>query len=181
MKQCITCKETKELESFYTHKQMADGRLNKCKECCKKQAKERENILRATDSNWVEKEKERGREKYKRLNYNSLRVNPEKKKKVITDYINRFPEKRAATLVTQKMFREKDHHLHHWSYKKEHQTDVISLKKDDHYYLHRFLSYDSESFQYKDRNGNLLDTKEKHLEYIKILMNEKIKMGSKRS
>lgn len=41
MKPCIICKEIKPLEDFYLQKGMKDGHLNKCKDCCKKQAKYR--------------------------------------------------------------------------------------------------------------------------------------------
>lgn len=165
-KQCFKCLNIKDINLFYVHKQMGDGHLNKCIECCKSEAVKREKELRQNNE-WVEKEKQRGREKYKRLNYPLIKPSKEKKSICIKNYIEKYPEKNMAKNASQHIIKPTGYHAHHWSYNKEHYKDVIFLKAEIHYLAHRFIKYDQERMMYRRVDTmELLDTRERHENYI---------------
>lgn len=78
MKPCIRCGATKPLSEFYTHPRMGDGHLNKCKECCRSDARRR-HYQRMEDPAWREAERERGREKAARNGHLYPKRTPEQR------------------------------------------------------------------------------------------------------
>jgi hypothetical protein len=162
---CIICSETKLLNEFYAHKQMGDGTINKCKDCCKKQAIERSRIL-SENPEWVEKERARGREKFKRLNYKDKQKDKDllKNWKKSSRYYNL-----RRWYKTKYGFLDPNIELHHWSYKDEHLRDIILLTRSAHKRVHNHLVLSIENKCFTTLDGILLDTKEKHLNYINTL------------
>src|SRR6202012_4726067 len=165
---CKRCFVEKDLSEFYKHSRMKDGFLNFCILCKNNEQKDRykNNIL---NKEYVDKQRKRGRDKYDRLYKGKKnKKNIVNRKIIIERYKYNYPEKYKARYLSQYLPCNKGNELHHWSYKDEHFKDVIELSKDNHYTIHNHIYYDKENKQYRRiDNDELLDTKEKHLDFIK--------------
>lgn len=169
-KVCFKCESEKPLTAFYKHKAMGDGHLGKCKTCTKSDSNKREKELRK-NADWVEKEKERAREKYYRLGYNDKhKPSSEKKSEYMNKYRKKYPYKFKAKNASQRVEKiNKSNHNHHWSYQEQHWKDVIELDIKTHNLIHRLMDYDNNTRMYISAITNeLLDTKEKHLKHIEL-------------
>jgi hypothetical protein len=158
MKKCFKCNIEKPLTEYYKHPRMADGTLNKCKECNKKDSKKIYE-KNSEDVSFVEKEKLRSKEKYHRLKYKDKRKEYIEKRPWITKQSN----VRRKLKLKNKL---QTHDLHHWCYKDEFLEDVILLEKMNHRKAHKILNLDRSNKIFIGVNGEILDTKEKHIQYL---------------
>jgi len=159
-KVCFKCGKEKKLSEFYVHKKMGDGHLGKCKECAKNDVREKyiENIQ---DESYMEKERIRGREKYKRLNYVE-RTQYKKSYSSANRTVNSYLRSRGINLLGKE--------VHHWSYQEPY--NVFILSKRAHKLVHKNIEYNELLKCFVAYGETILDTKSKHFEYIKKVFND---------
>lgn len=166
MKKCFKCFEEKPLSEYYSHKQMKDGHLNKCKDCTKKDTRAREYSLRY-DPEWVEKERARAREKYRRLGYGKY---TKKRDNLIKGFGGDFSK--IKNVKRDKKIIGNGVECHHWNYNKGFEQDVFIMSTSSHRRIHAQMSI-TKSGIYISNTGCLLDTKDKHEKFIlELLKNE---------
>ena len=171
-KVCKGCGILKPLSEYYTVDGNKDGRFGTCKICVKTRVRGRE-AIKKQDPEWLEKERERGREKFHRL-YKGKKIDHSKRKVAMAAHKAKYPEKVKARGKADKIGKKDGLHNHHWSYNQEHWLDIVIINHIDHATAHRFMIYDQERMMYRTKDGILLDTKEAHVEYINQFIKTKI-------
>lgn len=153
-KVCFKCGKLKPLDGFYKHSKMADGHLNKCKECNKKDVSKnyRKNIDHYKE---YERKRHQGPER-KAYNHQKSkewhRKNKERSSEMKKEWENRNPEKRKASHLVGNALRSgrlqkqpcaicgKTDNVqgHHFDYDKP--LEVIWLCIEHHNMVHMILS-----------------------------------------
>jgi len=104
-KKCFKCERIKPLECFYRHSGMADGRVNKCKDCNKKDVREN---YRANIDHYKEYEKARAGLPHRveaRKDYSTTEKGKASASKSKRRWVARNPIKRMASQIVNNAVR----------------------------------------------------------------------------
>lgn len=162
MKQCRKCGEIKPLHEFYKHNKMHDGYFNQCK-ACKRVYAVAKNRGNSMNPEWVLRERERTRDKFHRLGYNSRSRSDKNKsnKSILLNLSRDYPLSEGFE-------------YHHWNYL--YPYDVFVLSRSEHKRVHSGLKFNEtlQIFELKS-DGRALSSIKLHLDYIESILGRKIK------
>jgi len=186
MKTCTVCKVPKEITEYHKKASAKTGLSASCKSCKKIVDKEysikhrKELNKKASEYYYQNKELcKSNRRKYYEKNKAYFKLRASIWKKNNRDKVNastaKTPWVYSARLAAQSIKVPEGHQRHHWNYNKEYLKDIIPLLTEVHIKLHRLITLDKELLIYKTKwGGEFLDTKEKHLEFIKGFLNRNV-------
>lgn len=153
-KVCFKCGRKLPLSEFYRHPQTADGHLNKCKDCTKKDTKQ-DYDRKAKDESWLAKERTRGREKYHRLNYKEKEFHHKTRRD--------FHPTNDRRALKARGYNVEGKEAHHWNYNEP--RSVILLSPKAHHRIHKYITVSRDDKYCYTLDGLRLDTEEKTLKY----------------
>lgn len=162
LKRCFKCGEIKPLSEFYKHPQMLDGHLNKCKACTKKDVALYYSE-KSKSEDWMNKERERGREKYHRLGYYTKGIGGN----MVS--LNKI-EGTTSRSLRARGYDTKGKEAHHWNYNEP--KSVMLLTRKAHRRLHKFITVNTNDKYCYTNKGEKLDTLEKSLEYYRNVLSQ---------
>ena len=82
-------------------------------------------------------------------------------KKISTELLAAIVKSKRQEL---KLTKEKE--AHHWNYNEGYEENIFILTKSQHKQIHAKMFLDIEFLVYRTKNAELLDTREKHENYI---------------
>lgn len=159
-KVCKKCGRELPLSQFYLNCKASDGHKSKCIDCVKEEEHERYKA-KSEDQEWLNKERERGREKYHRLNYKHSPSNNKTRK------VNPLESTTAAALK-RRGYDTNDKEAHHWNYNQP--KSVFLLSRKTHHRIHQYITVNYDDGFCYTKNGERLDTIEKATEFFKTVL-----------
>lgn len=159
-KQCFKCGRILPLSDFYVHSRMADGHLNKCKECTKKDVK-KDYERHSSDPKWIEKERRRGREKFRRLGYKGRY---RRTRDLCPESAN------ISRALRNRGYDTKEKEAHHWNYNEPY--SIFLLSRRAHKRIHQHLIVNMEDKRCYTEDGELLETEEQAKSYFESILME---------
>lgn len=155
-KKCYRCGIEKPLTDFHKHYKMPQGRRNICKECACREERVRQFRL-SQDPTYYEKQRKRGRDKYRRL------YAEQHKKSTHNENKDASRDLKAIGVNLD------GYEIHHWDYNQRKNVSLLSPRA--HKRAHLLLTFDKDTKKFK-HNETLLETKEEHLAVILLALKD---------